>query len=69
MFEFTTLTWQVELWGFEPLTSCMPSPGSPSGYVQPRVTVLSSASESALARAGCGTSVLYPLPDCGERFG
>ena len=34
-----------------------------------QVTVPGGASECALVRAGCGTSVLYPLPDRGERFG
>jgi len=36
LFEFKPLTWDVELWGFEPQTSCMPSAGSPSTRVHPR---------------------------------
>ncbi len=34
-----------------------------------QVTVPGGASECVLVRFGCGTSVLYPLPDRGERFG
>jgi hypothetical protein len=33
MFEFMPLNWEVELWGFEPQTSCMPSAGSTSAGV------------------------------------
>ena len=36
LFEFWALTWIVELWGFEPQTSCMPSAGRPSTAVHRR---------------------------------
>jgi len=33
---FESYLWPVELWGFEPQTSCMPSGGSTSARIHPR---------------------------------
>ena len=76
LFEFSALTWEVELWGFEPQTSCMPSAGRPSTGVHRRrspsravhPSMLSSASVAVLPRCtSCKTSRLgrrcsRPLP-------
>ena len=59
-FEFISLTW-VELRGFEPRTSCMPSAGSTSTAVRlsPQVTVPERAHQSVQIRTGCCTFPLY----------
>jgi hypothetical protein len=54
----------VELWGFEPQTSCMPSSGNPSTGVRSRRSpVRGSAHRSVCVPACCGTFLLYePMP-------
>jgi hypothetical protein len=48
----------VELTGFEPQTSCMPSSGNPSTRVSLQVTVLPRPLGSTRVWACCGTSLL-----------